>query len=235
MAFAHFLAMTSAEFDKAAPLPEQSAWMACHFSPYATGLSNMPIHLPEGSLLILNDRTPIGGHDPERIRGQLENIVISQKCAGLLLDFQRPGYEETAKLSECICRDFPCPVAVAPGYLQEGAAVFLPPVPATKSPEDYLAPWKGKTVWLESAMNGAEITLTPSGAQVLPANIAAPLPFVDEHLICHYHIEKVNADTIRFVLRRTPEDLQKLLLKVSALGVPVAVGLYQELGTTGIF
>ena len=49
------LAMTAAELG-AAPLPSHPAWMACHFSPYSTGLTNLPPKLPQDSLLILNDR-----------------------------------------------------------------------------------------------------------------------------------------------------------------------------------
>ena len=64
MAIPQYLAMTAAEMAGTAPLPRYMAWMACHFSPYSTGLTNRPAKLRQGSLLILNDRTPIHCHDP---------------------------------------------------------------------------------------------------------------------------------------------------------------------------
>lgn len=62
-----FLAMTAAEFRIAAEIPAHPAWMACHFSAYGTGISNLPRELPAGAMLMLNDRTPICGHDPEDV------------------------------------------------------------------------------------------------------------------------------------------------------------------------
>ena len=46
MAITPFLAMTAAEFRKKEDLPDKIAWMACHFSPYGLGLSNLPQRLP---------------------------------------------------------------------------------------------------------------------------------------------------------------------------------------------
>ena len=58
------LAMTAAEMSSAAPLPEKIAWMACHFSAYSLGITNIPASLPKGAMLILNDRFPCQGHSP---------------------------------------------------------------------------------------------------------------------------------------------------------------------------
>ena len=99
MAIRSFLAMTAAEFATAGTLPEYVAWMACHFSPYGTGLTNLPPTLPPGSLLILNDRIPICGHDPERIAGQLLQTAETTQCTGVLLDFQCAS-EENVRLAE---------------------------------------------------------------------------------------------------------------------------------------
>ena len=46
MAIRQYLAMTAAEMTQAGSLPRHSAWMACHFSPYSTGLTNLPDRLP---------------------------------------------------------------------------------------------------------------------------------------------------------------------------------------------
>ena len=70
-----YLAMTAAEIRANTDFPPNIGYMACHFSPYGTGLSNCPAHLPEGSMLILNDRTPVYGHCPERIAQQLMEMA----------------------------------------------------------------------------------------------------------------------------------------------------------------
>ena len=95
-----YLAMTAAEFASAPVLPEKLAWMACHFSCYSTGISNLPLTLPKGSMLILNDRTPVSGHDPLRIAQQLQQVVEELEIERVLLDLQRPNCEETARIVE---------------------------------------------------------------------------------------------------------------------------------------
>ena len=94
MAIPQYLAMTAAEM-ALAPLPPHPAWMACHFSPYSTGLTNLPPKLRQGSLLILNDRTPIHCHDPERVCRELNTALHRFGCVGLLVDFQNPVCPET--------------------------------------------------------------------------------------------------------------------------------------------
>jgi hypothetical protein len=85
-----YLAMTAAEFSSCDPLPQHPAWMSCRFSSSGNGLCNLPPILPEGTLLIIDDQTPPAGHDAFLVRRQLEEILNSHLCAGLLLDFQRP-------------------------------------------------------------------------------------------------------------------------------------------------
>ena len=84
MAIRPFLAMTAAEIRNTAILPSRTAWMACHFSPYGRGLSNIPSVLEEGSLLILDDITPIRGHDPEVITQQLMQAMEHLRVSGIL-------------------------------------------------------------------------------------------------------------------------------------------------------
>ena len=72
MALTLYLAMTAAELQNCRQIPEHIAWMACHFSPYSSGISNVPVQLPAGSVLILNDRIPPQGHDPELVARQLQ-------------------------------------------------------------------------------------------------------------------------------------------------------------------
>lgn len=231
MAFPLYLAMTAAEIRENSQLPPKYAYMACHFSPYGTGLSNRPKSLPEGCLLILNDRTPIHGHDHGLIAAQLEELATKFSCSGVLLDFQRPECKETAALARHLTEALPCPVSVSEMYA-EGLAcpVFLPPLPLDVPLAEYLRPWQDREIWLEVALDGLEITLTPQGYAPVPL----PFPgesegFTDAKLHCHYHIN-MKEDAAKFTLFRTREDLDALLAEAEAFGVTRAVGLWQELG-----
>lgn len=228
MVFPGYLAMTGAEIAQNPALPRKIAWMACHFSPYGAGLSNCPESLPPGSMVIVNDRTPIGGHDPDRIVGQLGQVIEKLNCGRILLDFQRPGSPETAEVVQALVRKLPCPVGVSEPYA-EGlpCPVFLPPVPLTCPLSDYLAPWQGREIWLEAALNGEVVTVTEEGASFAPITQIYPADgFENEALRCHYRIT-AEADSVRFNLWRTEEDLAVL---VQDTHIRLAVGLYQELG-----
>ncbi len=231
MALPLYLAMTAAEMRGNDILPTQLAYMACHFSPYGTGLSNCPKALPEGSLLIVNDRTPIHGHDHTLIATQLQEMAESMAVGGILLDFQRPSCEETAALTKHLVNGLPCPVGVSELYgVELDCPVFLSPVPLDQGLETYLAPWQGREIWLEAALDGAEILLTEAGSNITPLPCCAPVPPVhkDANLHCHYSIETKSSQA-RFTLNRTREDLDALLEEGKALGVTLAVGLWQEL------
>lgn len=234
MAIQPFLAMTAAEIQEKTVFPEKTAWMACHFSSYGTGLSNLPVSLPPDSLLILNDRTPIHRHDPELITRQLEQCIAQLHCWGLLLDFQRPGYSETAVLVKHLAATLTCPLAVTEAYAADcSCGVFLPPVPPSTALEDHLAPWTGRETWLELALDGEVITLTEHDSQVVP--LPYPHPdgsfFSEASLHCHYQIV-LEEDAAKFTLWRTWEDLHLLLADSESYGVTAAVGLYQELHGT---
>ena len=229
MAIRQYLAMTATEMAHVSSLPHYAAWMACHFSPYSTGLTNLPTKLPPECLLILNDRTPIHGHEPERILRELEQLLHRFQCPGLLLDFQNPPCPETMELTEYLTAHLDVTMAVPPEYASDSGRVFLPPVPTDVSVEDYLMKWQGREIWLEAALEGQNITLTPNGALYGP-NRCRDFDFIHEasNLHCHYSMEEA-ADSIIFHTWRTPEDLEQLLLEAQRLGVTQSIGLYQEL------
>ena len=157
MAIRPFLAMTAAEIRGTETLPPKTAWMACHFSPYSTGLSNLPKALPPGSMVILDDITPIHGHDSETIAAQLRPRLEEMECSGVLLDFQRPGYEEAELLAGRLSEALPCPVGVSALYGRGlTCPVFLPPAPPDVCLANYLAPWQGREIWLELALDGPQ-------------------------------------------------------------------------------
>ena len=229
MANPPYLAMTAAEFSRCNDLPPRLAWMACHFSVYGRGISNVPRALPKGSMLILNDRIEPVGIDPELVARQLHDVVENLECGGLLLDFQRPDEPETAALVKHLLQHLPCPTSVSHFYAKDlDCPVFLPPVPIDTPVEEYLVPWAGRDIWLEAALGGCILELTESGCVQKP--LLEPIwdGHTDETLCCHYQIDL--GDTATFRLHRTESDLKQLLRRAESLGVTHTVGLYQELG-----
>lgn len=230
MALPLYLAMTAAEMEENTLFPPHLAYMACHFSPYGTGLSNIPKKLPPGSMLILNDRTPIHRHDSDWICEQLSDCIEALHCSSLLLDFQRQDCEETSTLAEKLIGSLSCPVGLSEGYAKAfSCPVLLPPPPLDVALDKYLLPWQGREIWLEAALEGLQITLTADGSKTVPI----PYPtfsdgFMDETLHCHYHTQ-TGADFAEFTLYRTREDLDALLSEAESLGVTTAIGLWQEL------
>ena len=224
-----YLAMTAGEFHSCRDLPSKIAWMACHFSPYGTGLTKLPRELPAGALLILNDRTPIHGHNADLILDTLEAVMAEQNCGGLLLDLQQEGIPETEVLVQKLSA-LPCPIAVSVPYAPDHTAIFLPPVPLLIPVGDYLAPWQGRDIWLDAALDACQITVTAAGATTtpLPARDLPALPHYDEELHLHYGLE-VSPERAIFTLCRTKQDLSDLLDAAKAHGARNAVGLYQEL------
>ena len=231
-----YLAMTAAEFQSNLPRPEKLAWMACHFSPYGTGLTNLPQELPLNSLLILNDRTPIHSHDPQRIFDQLRQSVELFHCRGLLLDLQRPNCMETATVAEKLLA-LPCPVIVSECYAKPlDCPVFLPPVPLDRTIAEYISPWQGREVWLEAALDSLQITVTEDGCTRSPvgASVIREHAHSDNELFCHYTVS-VSHDRAVFSLCRTKDDLNNLLSAAKTQGIANFVGLYQELGKDDCF
>ena len=231
MAIAPFLAMTAAEMRNHSVLPPKIAWMACHFSPYGLGLSNLPTELPPGSLLIVDDITPPHGHDSARIAEQLVICAEQFQCCAILLDFQRQNSQETTALVKYLTETLPYPTAVSEVYAYDlDCPVFLPLVPPSVAPEEHFAPWQGREIWLEIGLWGELLTLTQQGCTVTPLPHPDPNSegFTDEKLHCHYTIE-TKKNSASFTLWRTAEDIQKMLKDAEALGATTAVGLFQEL------
>lgn len=230
MALPLYLAMTSAEM-AGNPLPPRLGCMVCHFSPGGNGLSGLPEELPPGAMLVLDDCTPMDGHDPQRILKQLSSALEHCQCESLLLDFQRPGIPGQRELANILTSSLPCPVGVSELYAEGlSCPVFLPPVPPDKLLAEYVAPWKGREIWLEAALDGIALKLTESGCTVSPLPDFPEAGLPDKKLHCHYTSE-TTSDSATFRLWRTPEDLNVLLKEAENHGATRAVGLWQELYT----
>jgi len=231
MSLSCYLAMTAGEFFSILPRPNKLAWMACHFSGYGTGLSNLPRQLPQGSLILVNDRTPLSGHDPDRICRQLADLIKKHRPKGILLDLQRPVTEEAQILVQTLVSNLPGPVGVSHLYADTlDCPVFLPPPPLNKALMDHLKPWSGREIWLETATETQIITVTEAGSttELLPLQ---PLPepcFSDAKLHCRYHTQVFPHKAV-FNLNREGAEVEALLREAEALGVTLAVGLYQQL------
>ena len=227
MALPLYLAQTP--WEMTGNLPDFPAYMACHFSSGGQSLSNLPKTLPPGAMLILDDSMPMDDHDPLQILAQLTDLLTQQDCESLLLDFQRPQIPAQQELAKLLCDTLPCPVGVTELYAGDlPCPVFLPPAPPDMPLSDYLAPWKGRDIWLEAALDGMEFTLTERGCTATPLPDFPESGFPEEKLHCHYRIQRI-PETAIFQIWRTPEDLRALLSEAEGLGVSRAIGLWQEL------
>ena len=231
MAIPIYLAMTGAEFHGSRSLPSHIAWLSCLFSPYSTGITNLPRQLPMGSLLVLSDRIPICGHDSKLIKEQLRDTLQRLHCRGLLLDLQQADSDENLALAKELLT-LPFPVAVSESYAAEfDCPVFLSPQPLDTPLAEQLTPWQGREIWLDVAPQNLILSVTVQGCcrEILPGNAAQLFPFYDCVLHCHYSITCAD-DSAKFHLYRGKDDLADLLADAESMGVTMAVGLYQELG-----
>lgn len=226
-----FLAMNASELT-VSPIPEHCAWMACHFSSCGEGISNIPHSLPPASMLILNDRIPCQGHSSDLVAAQVKEAALQLGCESILLDFQRPDNPETEAVVRAILDTTPCPVCISESYGRDfPCPVLLGPAPLHQPLDEYLAPWKGREIWLEAALCQEHITVTEKGAAFSCCFPGDDLEggFFDEGLCCHYHA-RIEEKQVTFTLFDTRDSLRKKLELAHSLGVSRAVGLYQELG-----
>lgn len=229
MIFPIYLAMTAQEFRHCGCPPPYMAWMACHFSSYGKGLSNIPEQLPENALLIINDRTPPHSHDPEVIVTQLLTAVDTLRPCGVLLDFESTPAEQALPMAQALQAGLPCPVGLPAGYDgQWEGPIFLPPIPPYQPVEEALSAYRGKNLWLELEWGVTTLTLHSEGCQIGSGEGMPDLPvFADENLHCHYTHKTEQAQCV-FSLQRTREDTVQMLSQAQELGVSLAVGLYQQ-------
>lgn len=230
MALTLYLAMTAAEMQTCTHLPKNVAWMACHFSPYGNGLSNIPAQLPAGSMLILNDRIPPQGHDPKIVASQLAQAAEKLQVSRVLLDLQRPDCGETEQIAQAVTRQLVCPVGVTPAYAAAlSCAVFLTPQ-LRKPLHEQLSQWHGRDIWLEAATDCELVTVTETGSIISSGQIPDTVQTIhtDEPLCCRYCLE-LEDTCARFTVWRDPEQLKHLLAEADSLQVQCAVGLYQQL------
>lgn len=232
MDFLCYLAMTEAEFSSAEVLPTHPAWMACHYASYDAGLSGLPDQLPESSLLIVNDRTPPSGHDPELILKQLKKLIHRHSLKNILLDLQREDFPENRALADILVSELDIPVAVSEKYAADlECPVFMDCPPPHSSPEVQFEQWSNREVWLELAPEAGIATVTSEGFtyESTRSTLPSQLPFYDEALCCHYGTQ-IKDDRLVVTMQRDHKALEGLCAHAKALGIRHFVGLYQLLG-----
>ena len=232
MATSIYLAMRLAEFADYQPPPPNAAWMACPFSPEWEQFVCDPPALPPGAILILTDEVMPETPNFKDCSELICQVAQAMDCAGVVLDFQKPNTTQTAAFAARLVAALPCLVAVSEAYAAGlDCPVFLSPCPHHTPLTEHLAPWQGREVWLDLAVDAEILTLTPKGADIAPLPLSAcpPEGHREERLHCHYSIE-TGDDFARFTLWRTKEDVDALMEEAETLGIQTFVGLWQELG-----
>ena len=222
-----FLAQTGGEIVRFPAA--KTAYMACHFSPYGVGLSNLPDRLPAGSILLLDDSMPPNGHDPGVVETELKKLIGQFGIPSILLDFQGEMQPKSMKMAEHLVNALPCPVAVTEGYAKAlRCPVFLSPTPVNMAVKDHIEPWLQQGIYLELAPMATRFTIAEDGCTSLPIPFEGELPLCDERLHCHYNVEVFPQKAV-FTRCRTTVDIAALEKEAKGLGVSETVGLYQEL------
>lgn len=224
-------AMTAAEWLTAPKLPEMPAWMACHFSPYGTGLSNLPKMLPADALIMVSDRISPAGHDAALMVSQLADLTAAFKPAAIVLDLEAPENDFCRELARQCCKLKNVEVAVASRYAQDlPCSVFLSAAQLWTKPEDWLQPWEGRTIWAESVLQRGLVTVTDEGAayKELPWEEPEEGLAVDEELQVAYRIRETK-DAVEVMLWRGRKELDTWMQMLKGLGISRFLGLYQQL------
>lgn len=229
-----YLAMNAAEIAASTQLPP-TAWMSCHFSPCSHGLTNLPLWLPEGTLVILDDAFPCQGHEASLAAAQLADLVSRFGCGGVALDFQRPAEKEISAIVSDLLQASPCPMAVSDLYAAHfQCPVFLRPGPLWEPLDKHLNAWQGREIWLDASLCQQQVVVTGKGS--FPGPVLAwdgiRDGFYDETLRCHYRTQ-MTRDAITFTFFDTPESMARKLELAQTLGVSQAIGLWRELKSCG--
>ena len=226
-----YLAMMDREMQDSPLLPPHIARMGCSFDPDGPGLLNLPEVFPQHGMLIVDDRHPIGGHDPVLVTATLAEAVDRLGIDRILLDFERPPTPVSQAMAARIAQTLPCPVGMPPDY---GAALdcplFLPPCPLHVPMAEYLSRWSNREIWMEARMLQQTITITPQGTVYGIPSPADNLTggYFDNILRCQC-ITEITDDQVVFTLYDTPETIKN---KWNHPNISRAIGLCQDWYTT---
>lgn len=224
MALPVYLALTGAEFRLLPRKPAHLAWMGVSFTENGT-LGGFPEVFPLGGILTVNDASPLPEKCPPEAIEILQQWVEQFRPSAVLMDMQRSG--AAPEVMKALSKGLPCPVAVSAPYADIlPGPVLLPPIPLYRDPENFLAPWAGREIWLEISPLGQVVRLTKTGrdirfAPVSPVQKEFPGP-------CSRYTIRKGPDSIEFRFWRTKEDTAALFATAEKHGVTKLFGLYLE-------
>jgi hypothetical protein len=205
--------------------------MACHFSPYGLGLSNLPRQLPEGAVILVSDRIPPGGHDAGVVVSQLEELAQQFHPKAIVLDLERTGDDFCAELA-AKCDSISGTETVVAAAYAEGlqCSVFLGAAQLWTPAEQWLRPWSGRRIWAECVLQRALVRITEDGAvyRELPWEPPRQEVLADGQQAVVYGVRE-QADAVEVMLWRGKEQLALWMEKLEKLGVEHFLGLYQQL------
>ena len=226
-----YIAMTRSEFSSFRSSECLPAWMACHFSPYGIGISNLPDVLPEASMIILNDIIPPYEHDPDIIANQLNELASKAKTNTFLLDFQREKNRKTEAIVKELTNKLNGKVGVTEAYAENTTcAVFLtcplPYQPLSKK----ISRWDGRDLWLELAVETSIVHISTSGSKITHVNksILNAKDSYDNVLKSRY-LTEINEKQAMITIERNPETLYLLEQEAASYDIELTIGLYQQL------
>ena len=96
--------MTDTEMQHLPTLPPRIARMGCTFDPEGPGLLDLPESFPQGGMLIVDDRHPIGGHDPVLVTDTLAEAADRLGIDCILLDFERPATASSQAMADNLAK-----------------------------------------------------------------------------------------------------------------------------------
>lgn len=222
-----YLAMMDREMRDSPLLPPHTARMGCTFAPEGPGLLDLPETIPQNGMLIVDDRDPVRGHDPDLVAAALAEAVDKLGIRCILLDFERPAAAASKAMAASLAKSLPCPVGMPPDYgAPLDCPLFLPPCPLYMPMAEYLRPWKNREIWIEARMLRQTITITPQGTVYDSPSPADNLTggYYDDVLCCQC-ITEITDNQVVFTLYDTPETIQK---KWNHPRMTHAIGLFQD-------
>lgn len=229
-----YIAFTAAEIYAADHIICTPAWMACHFSTYHTGLSNLPQRLTPDSMVIVNDRTPPHKHDKQLIVEQLNRLADTLRVQCFLLDFQRKEQDETHEIAQYLSANLNRPTGISEAYGQTGSGpVFVSMPPPHGSLTQHMEKLRDRELWLELATEEELAVVDSNGCSFFSGEIMphSDQLFYDKTLHSKYCLQ-LDSSSAKFHIRRDEHCIAGILEEAKKLGIKKAVGLYQQFGSS---
>ena len=207
-----YVVITGEELAKCSHLPPKIAYLGCHFA--GGHLTNIPQGLPEGSMLLIDDRNPPG--DLPDAFARLSPLL--PQLSGIYLDFQK---KSTGRFfAEGFVKKSPIPVGTP--FAGLGIPVF-------SARELHTLPQKRSfPFWQEGVLSCWELKITKEGCQKKEIPRTEGFSgFEDKRLFCRYAVS-VSEEAAVFTFQNTKDDL---LSELAASGAERAFVFYRGINS----